>query len=139
MKTSLISIFVGVAGALIAGTAHAELRVCNHSGVTTWVAVADQTDDGSYESRGWTAVDPNGGCVAVVKSDLKKQYYYVYGRDDEGMEISGHNRFCAIAGRTFDLVNAEQTCAGPGRDWKNFLEVDTGNSGDFTFDIYDKK
>ena len=53
------------------------------------------------------------------------------------MEIAGHNRFCAIDGRTFDLIQAEQNCVGANRVWKNFLEVDTQDERDFTFDIYD--
>ncbi len=121
----------------VAGTALADLSVCNHSGVRTFVALASDTDAG-YITRGWTTVEANGACTKVVTGALPNRFYYLYGHDEEGMEIAGNDRFCVVTGRSFNILNADQSCSGANREWRDFLEIDTGDEADFTFDVYDR-
>jgi len=130
-------LFSALAISTLATPAFADFRVCNHSGVRTWMAIAEKIE-GGYTTKGWTEVPAGGACKTLVRGTLRSQYYYVYGRDEEGLEITGNDRFCTVEGRNFNLLNADEACTGPGREWQSFLEVDTGDDTTFTFDIYDR-
>jgi uncharacterized membrane protein len=118
--------------------AFAELRVCNHGGLRTWIAVGERMSDGSLVTRGWTPVDGGGACATVVSGNLRERFYFLHGYDEEGMEVAGDRRLCVVTGRYFNLWNADRNCTGAGREWRDFLEVDTSENAEFTFDLYDR-
>ena len=138
MKTRTRLAAASLFAAMLPATAWADLHVCNHSGVATWLSVAERLGS-DYGSRGWFVLEPNGPCKTVVEGKLRDRYYYLYGYDKEGSEITGNRRFCIIKERNFNIFGADQNCEGAGREWRDFMAIDTASEPDFTFDIYDDR
>lgn len=136
---------------LIMGTArpaHAWFEVCNQSTQQADVAFAylDISDSRPIDifgtrppaaQRGWISEGwwtlKSGQCARVYPHELRvrNSYYYVYAKGKNGGIWSGKKSFC-VTGSAFTLGAANQRCGGNGY-WKNFNEVFTGNSRNYTY------
>ena len=152
-STSIIigSTFWGL-NLLYPSTARAWFDVCNKSGDKASVAFAYLEIDAAESdifgntpprrSRGWTTEGwwnlTSGECARVYPHELNKRngIYYVYAEAEDGGEWSGKNRFCTI-NKPFTLARADKQCEGIGRVWKNFIEVNTGNARNYTYNLGD--
>ena len=134
--------------------AHAWFEVCNRSSkpVTTAFAYLDITAlspdifgnsppqaRGSWHSKGWYSLR-SGQCAQTYphQLNLRNKYYYVYAESEDGRWVwGGNNSFCTLSTKLstiFDLPLANQRCQTLGT-WKSFIELNTGNSKNFTFNL----
>lgn len=125
--------------------AHAWFEVCNRSGESVSLAFAylDRSDNRhSYYNNGWVSEGwwnlNSGDCTQVYPHELwrRNRFYYVYAQGNKGRVWKGNKSFCTVQQR-FKLGNAATNCSGPGRTWKNFVEINTGRSSDYTFNLTD--
>ena len=109
---------------------------CNKTEHTVWSAIAEPEDGEAYASKGWWKIEP-GNCSKIIKGDLEKDHYYVYGVADltagEQKLTGGDKAFCVNA-VMFDLSD-ELTCADQDLDEALFRRVEIGGSASATFDF----
>ncbi|MBD2665326.1 hypothetical protein B6N60_00069 [Richelia sinica FACHB-800] len=111
--------------------AQAQLKVCNESTSTAYVAVGYGLGDDKWKSEGWWRV-PKGECETVVKQALDiEDFYYIYAADeDENFVWKGSNqdhKFCVNTQEDFSLVFSGDKCSGDNTDKRNFLEIKVDN------------
>jgi uncharacterized membrane protein len=129
--------FAGISIALWARppAAHAALQLCNQSNVKVYAAIAyhDASKPAASEwfSEGWWTISP-GGCVTPVSGALRVRYVYVYG-ETEGLTRywKGKNEFCTVSDEFEIWGSNSDACTGG--TLRQFIEVDTGNAGDYTY------
>lgn len=133
--------------------------ICNKSGSTADVAFAyldipdpRQRDDCRFltgceplppnqrvwNSEGWWNLS-SGQCVQVYPHELtqRNSFYYIYANAVDGSGAwTGKNYFCTL-NTAFTLALADRKCSGAGRKWKPFIEVNTGNNRNFTYNLTD--
>lgn len=119
---------------LIAGTAQADLTVCNRSGSAHTVAVAYH-DGSEWVSEGWWAMDP-GACKLVLSGKLAQRHYYYTVSGEPDFAGEGY-AFCTTE-KPFTLKGADGDCASLGGKQQPFGHIDTGLTAEnFTFDLTD--
>ena len=109
---------------------------CNKTEHTVWSAIAEPEDGEAYAAKGWWKIEP-GNCSKIIKGELEKDHYYVYGVADvtsgEQNLTGGDKGFCVNA-VMFDLSD-ELTCADQDLDEALFRRVEIGGSASATFDF----
>jgi uncharacterized membrane protein len=105
-KTIVVLAFIG--SLAMANNAAAKWQVCNRSQSSTKVAVAWQ-HEGTYYSKGWFQLAPNGCETIMEGKPLGSSAVYVFARSkDGGIWEGGRNSslFCVKEGRDFELKGA---------------------------------
>ena len=132
--------------ALTAGGAMAGFKVCNHSDGKVSVAIGYKSGDYGWTSEGWWSIESDE-CHDIVTGKLDQRYYYVYATSDSGVwqahkgdQKGGY--FC-IAKSKFTFHNrdyetkGEIDCEASSQVTKQFLEVDTEDTDNFTYNLKD--
>lgn len=118
---------------LAAGTAKAELTVCNDASAPRTLAVA-YPQGAVWQSEGWWTVDP-GACKVVLAGDLTQRHYYFTLSDQPDFAGEGY-AFC-VQSQSFTLSPADGDCA-EGSMQRPFADIDTGmTSASFTLNLSD--
>ncbi|GAB4335047.1 MAG: hypothetical protein OHK0047_24130 [Leptolyngbyaceae cyanobacterium] len=128
----------------------ADLRVCNRTSETVYVAIAykmDQALDCCGQSRnagyvckkycapwvaqGWWVLSP-GGCTNALDRDLRYNnvYYYFAYSDGNRLRWEGNSNFCVSRDR-FKYFQEGGSCSTV----EGFREFRTGNSRDYTLTL----
>lgn len=109
---------------------------CNKTNSAVWSAVAELGDGENYVSRGWWKVEP-GACAKIIKGELARDHYYVYGAIEEGANerklVGGEKSFCVNA-VMFETGN-EAPCADQDLDEAMFRRVEIGGAPSATFNF----
>jgi len=109
---------------------------CNKTDDSVWTAMAEPMDAESYESRGWWKIEP-GDCAKIIKGELERDHYYVYGVIEEGVNerrlAGGEETFCVNA-VTFAVKN-DLGCADQELDEAKFRRIDIGSATSATFEF----
>lgn len=109
---------------------------CNRTDAPVWSAIAIPENDTQYNSRGWWKLDPNE-CAKIVKGELTKGHYYVYGLIDDGKVerrlAGGDKKFCVNAVK-FEF-KSNQNCSDLEVDEAVFRRVDIGDAASATFEF----
>jgi uncharacterized membrane protein len=134
-RAHCFSVLAGASLLLLATEAHAWFNICNRGGVPISMVIAYKSGD-KFMSKGWWNI-ASGSCITAVGGDLANRYYYLHGKDSEGMYVSGSYNFCVVTNRAFEIYDAE-SCSGTNREWRGFREIDTGDSLNYTYNIYDR-
>lgn len=125
-RTSAVA---GVFFALWTGPAAAQFQICNQTLDLANVAIG-QPDSTGFETRGWWKIGPNQ-CATVIRKPLTSRFLYVFATDVFGKELlSGAVPMC-IGTERF-VIEGESDCALRGLVEAPFIEVDTGETGDWT-------
>lgn len=106
----------------LAGSAHADFRLCNTTAHRVSVAIA-YTNGSAWTSEGWWNLKANG-CETLVRGPLTAEFYYVYAMDERGAEWKGKTFMCT---RDHEFrITGRQDCFVRGFDRTGFFEIDTG-------------
>ncbi len=109
---------------------------CNKSDSSVWAAIAMPAEGEAYSSKGWWKLEP-GNCSKIIKGELEKDHYYVFGVLEQGAAesplVGGDKAFC-VNGVMFDLSD-ELTCADQDLEEAMFRRVEIGGSPSATFDF----
>ncbi len=109
---------------------------CNKTDNAVWAAIAEPQDDETYVSKGWWKLEP-GGCSKILKGELARDHYYVYGAIENGIEESrlsgGAKTFCVKA-VMFNAKN-ELGCNEQELEEAAFRRVDIGGAPSATFEF----
>jgi uncharacterized membrane protein len=130
-----------LAGAVVllgafAGSAMADLKMCNNTESRVGVAIGYKDKDG-WASEGWWTIDPQK-CLPLLKGALIARYYYVFAVDyDKGGSWGGKSMFCT-RDKIFTIRRIED-CQGRGYQQTGFFEVDTGDEADWTVSLSGEK
>jgi uncharacterized membrane protein len=138
-------------------SALAWFEVCNKSGTPAQVAFAyaDVPDSREYcdpingceplppnksvwNSHGWWNLS-SGQCAQVYPHELTKRnsVYYVHAEAQNGsVSWPGTQPFCTLT-TEFTLALADRKCNGEGRTLKNFKEINTRDSRNYTYTLSD--
>ena len=104
------------------GPAASDLRICNQSGVSRFLAVGYLQDD-QWTSEGWWHLEA-GQCADTIEGDLTHRYYY-YRAEDPNERFDGEDyMFCTIDD-AFTIVG-DENCEARGYEEHSFSEIDTG-------------
>ncbi|HRK43969.1 MAG TPA: DUF1036 domain-containing protein [Gemmobacter sp.] len=115
--------------ALWPGLAAAQFQVCNQTLDLANVAIGQPGSEG-FETRGWWKIGPNQ-CATVIRKPLTSRYLYVFATDVFGKELlSGAVPMC-IGTERF-VIEGAADCALRGLVEARFIEVDTGQTDDWT-------
>lgn len=112
-----------VIGLGVAGSAMADLEVCNAGADARTVAIGYQ-DDGVWVSEGWWHLGA-GDCTVALNGDLGSRYYYYHvaeGAPGKG----GTYAFCVDDG-AFSM-RGDTECVARGYQEAMFVEADTGET-----------
>jgi uncharacterized membrane protein len=137
---------VTVAVTFAATAAQADFRVCNKTDDKLNASVGYKHDDYGWTSEGWWSVNP-GECTRILNGHLSQRYIYVYAMSDHGVweaqkEEQDGGYFC-ISKTKFTFHNKDFQskkvidCEAGGQVTKHFLEVDTEDAEDFTYNLKD--
>ncbi len=109
---------------------------CNRADAAVWSAIAVPEAESQYKSRGWWKLEP-GQCAKIVKDQLGKDHYYVYGLIEDGRPerrlAGGDKAFCVNAVK-FEFKN-DTTCADLDVEEAVFRRVDIGGAPSATFEF----
>lgn len=120
--------------ATMAGTAWADLKLCNATSSRIGVAIGYQDNKG-WATEGWWNIAAQT-CETLLKGTLPSRYYYVYAVDyDRGGEWNGQNFMCT-SDRMF-TIRGVQDCQRRSYKRTGFFEVDVGDSQDWTIRLTD--
>lgn len=122
-----------------AESAKAELKVCNKSSSTAYVAVAYETSNDTWLSEGWWRI-AKGSCEVVVPGTLDGYYYLYAGDEDENAIWKGKDKelsFCVKPDEDFKLTMTGDNCSGSGTKKRVFWELDLQGEKSFTQDLVD--
>lgn len=120
-------VFLALPG--LAGTARAELRLCNQSFDVLNVALATPEND-DFTTRGWWRVAPNQ-CATLLRDALRSRYYYVFAADVFGNEVLAGSIPLCVAPRRFE-IEGQRDCLLRGYLDARFAEVDTSGQDHWT-------
>ena len=120
--------------AALAGTARADLKLCNTT--SSRVGVAIGYDDGSgWATEGWWTLAAHT-CETLFKGALPSRNWYVHAIDyDRGGEWAGQSFMCTTE-RAF-TIKGVQDCGKRGYKRTGFFEVDTQDASDWTIRLTD--
>ena len=109
---------------IFSGTAaaHAQLRVCNESGVVRSVAIG-YSESGNWTSEGWWILQL-GECKTVRADPLRQRYIY-WRATTPGREFEHENFMFCISDTPFTIVG-DTDCAARGFSTAGFRKLDTG-------------
>ena len=126
-------VLAGVGATLHAAPAAADFRLCNNTTSRVGIAVGYKDKDG-WATEGWWNLPGRSGCEIMLRGTLASRYYYIYAVDyDRGGEWSGQAFMCT-RDKEF-IIRGTGDCLARGFDRTGFLEVDTGDSGDWTVQL----
>ncbi len=131
---------------LTAGNAVAGFKVCNRSDQKISVAIGYKSGDYGWTSEGWWQIESDE-CHNIITGKLNQRYYYVYATGGDGVwqARKGEQKggyFC-IGKAKFTFHNREYEtkgeidCESGGQISKQFLEVDTEDADNFTYNLKD--
>ncbi len=129
---------IAAAGALLslAGTAQADLRVCNDTDVLAGVAIGYRAEAG-WVTEGWWHIE-SGNCKTLIEGTLQSRYYYLYAEDAQrGGRWTGPVNMC-LAEREFKIIGFED-CFARGFQRAGFQEHDTANQSSWMIQLTDPK
>lgn len=148
-KLAILAGLAMVCGLVLAsgGAAMAGFKVCNKSDERVNVSIGYNSKDFGWTSEGWWAADP-GECTTILKGDLDKRYIYVFavGAKDgvwEAEKDEQEGGFFCVGKAKYTFHNSdfqkgkEINCEASGQTTKQFLEVDTKDADEFTYDLED--
>ncbi|MCT8268062.1 MULTISPECIES: DUF1036 domain-containing protein [Afifella] len=118
--------------AATAGTALADLRLCNKTSSRVGVAIGYKGAD-DWQTEGWWNIDP-GVCETLLAGALSARYYYIYAVDyDRGGEWGG-KAFMCTRDKEFTITSVGD-CVARGFQRTGFFEVDTGEQASWTVQL----
>lgn len=118
--------------AATAGTALADLRLCNKTSSRVGVAIGYKGAD-DWQTEGWWNIDP-GVCETLLAGALSARYYYIYAVDyDRGGEWGG-KAFMCTRDKEFTITSVGD-CVARGFQRTGFFEVDTGQQASWTVQL----
>ncbi|MEM0976156.1 MAG: DUF1036 domain-containing protein [Pseudomonadota bacterium] len=105
------------------GMARAELKFCNDTNVTTYIAIA-YSDGGAWKSEGWWNMEP-GECKRPIASDLTNSFYYYYADAVEFEFVDGKYNFCT-QNKVFEIIgdDIQDNCSDNGYDTTRFQGIE---------------
>ncbi|MFQ5564310.1 MAG: DUF1036 domain-containing protein [Parvularculaceae bacterium] len=109
---------------------------CNKAAEPVWSAIAVPAEGEGYTSKGWWRLEA-GECAKIVKGELEKDHYYVYGVIEEGRNerrLAGGDRTFCVNAVKFN-VTSELSCADQDLDEAIFKKVEIGGAQSATFDF----
>lgn len=109
--------------AFFAGSAHADLRVCNDTSKPLGVSIGYK-QNGTWTSEGWWRV-PEESCSALIEGDLSSRFYYLHAEDAAGKDRWLGRVFMCTSPKKFK-INGLEDCFARGFERSGFFEVDTG-------------
>jgi uncharacterized membrane protein len=117
-----------------AGTAHADLKLCNTTASRVGVAIGYKDSEG-WATEGWWNI-PAHACETLLKGVLIAQFYYIHAIDyDRGGEWGGGLYMCTDD-KSFTIRDTKD-CVKRGYKRTGFFEVDTGEERDWTVRLTD--
>lgn len=131
------SLAAAAASLLLASEAHAGFKICNFGGRSAFMTMAFRSGS-AFQSKGWWEIPAGGGCVATIEGPLRNRYYYLHGQDAEGMFVSGNYLFCVKTTPSFEIADAQTSCSGASAERRGFIQIDTGEAKDFTYNIVER-
>jgi len=132
MNSFLRSTLLAAIGAVMAGPAAADFRLCNNTGSRVGIAIGYKDNEG-WTTEGWWNLSARK-CDTLLKGSLVARYYYVYAIDyDRGGEWSGQAFMCT-RDKEFTIRGTDD-CLARGYDRTGFFEVDTGEQRSWTVQL----
>jgi uncharacterized membrane protein len=117
-----------------AGSARADLRLCNMTSSRVGIALGYRDAQG-WVTEGWWNLNARG-CETLLKGPLAARFFYIYAVDyDRGGEWAGRSFMCT-RDREFTIRGVED-CFARGFDRSGFFEVDTGEQKSWTIQLMD--
>jgi uncharacterized membrane protein len=111
--------------------------LCNRTKLTVRYAMALNRKDSkkgekdNILSEGWYVLGPNE-CKLLWPGALKHRFYLIYAEArNSNRRWEGNKRVCADD-KTFKI---EAGLCASGRHFRNFIQVDTGDSDEYTYDL----
>jgi uncharacterized membrane protein len=117
-----------------AGTANAQLTVCNRSDETVSMALAfreSSQPEGHATALGWFVAKP-GECPTLVSGPLGRRYYFVRGEGTSGARWAGDYQACTARSK---FNYAGSTGCPSGFELSTFFRIDTGSSTSWTHSL----
>jgi uncharacterized membrane protein len=109
--------------------ASAQFQVCNQTLDLANIAIGLPEGD-TFDTRGWWKIGPNQ-CATVIRKPIRSRFLYVFATDIFGKELlSGAVPLCIAPDRF--AIEGESDCALRGYVEAQFIEVDTGDTADWT-------
>lgn len=129
-----------ISSALLATPADASLTVCNKAGSKAFVAITYYSGNNSW-SKGWLQLDP-GKCGTAFSGRISNSDIGVYAETFTGIVEAGDTRRCVIwvqvqPSWTIRDADSPSRCRGRGREMKGFRMFRTGDSPDYTYEVFD--
>jgi len=119
---------------LLAGPAHADLKLCNTTSSRIGVAIGYQ-DTSGWTTEGWWNIAART-CETLYRGTLSSRFYYVHAIDyDRGGEWAGKSAMCTVD-KVF-TIRGVQDCQQRGFKSTGFFEVDTQEAKDWTIRLTD--
>jgi len=118
----------------------AQFRVCNQT-LDLYNLSIGYGDAEKFETEGWWAI-PGNSCLSPIKRPLQSRYIYLYVVNIYGEPVlSGNSAMCVGREKFIIRRHPKQTwnCWLRGYKEVEFVEVDTGNSTEWTTFLKDKK
>ena len=119
-----------------AGTANAQLSLCNRTTVSIRSAVVSLSD-GIWSAKGWWPI-PAGQCVTVIPTRLQGQSVYIRGEETLGGRVwegkGSQDGFC-IGQTTFTIPATGAACTGT-QILAKFFKIETKGLPSITDDFF---
>lgn len=115
---------------VFADSAKAELKVCNKSSKTAYIAVGYGLGNDKWFSEGWYEIKPKG-CEVVIEGKLEPGSYYLYGSDrgdSWAWEGNTNQNFCVHPTNKFSLTKTGDDCGANGTEMRQFFEINVDSS-----------
>ncbi len=129
-----------ISSALFVTPADASLTICNKAGSKAFVAISYYSEGNTW-SKGWLQLNPNS-CGTAYAGGVANSEIGVYAETFNGIVETGNTRRCVIwvqVQPSWTIRNSDnaQRCQGKGREMKGFNMFRTGNSRDYTYEVFD--
>jgi uncharacterized membrane protein len=132
-RMTALAALAATGATLHAAPAVADFRLCNNTTSRVGIAIGYKDKDG-WATEGWWNLPGRSGCEILLRGTLASRYYYIYAVDyDRGGEWSGQAFMCT-RDKEF-IIRGTNDCLARGFDRTGFLEVDTGDSVDWTVQL----